>query len=181
MEADARAALRAAMVRLADGDRSAFDPVFEAASTPVRRLTVRMLGDCAEAEDAAQEALLKVFARAGDYDPERDALAWILGIAAYECRTARKRRARRREELGAETERPSAQGSPEDDASRRELYDAVLQIVGELSASDAETLAASLDPDRRAALAVGAATFRKRLQRALARVRNAWSKMHGEG
>ena len=41
---------------------------------------------------------MKVFAHAARFDRERDALSWALGIAAFEIRTARKRRERRRED-----------------------------------------------------------------------------------
>lgn len=44
---------------------------------------------------AALAAVLKVFSRASEYDPERDALVWALGIAAWECRTIRRKRERR--------------------------------------------------------------------------------------
>ena len=46
-----------------------------------------------------QQALLKLFERASEFDPELDALSWALGIAAYEVRTARKWRLRRREDF----------------------------------------------------------------------------------
>src|SRR5580765_3238617 len=89
--------LQGLMERLADGDRSAFHPVFESLWPLVRRFAARHLHP-GDADDAAQEALLRVFRRAAEFDPGRSALAWALGIAAYEIRTARRRRRRRREE-----------------------------------------------------------------------------------
>ena len=41
---------------------------------------------------------MKVFAQAARFDREKDAIAWALGIAAWEIRTLRQRRQRRREE-----------------------------------------------------------------------------------
>ena len=55
----------------------------------------RALGGAADAEDAAQAALTNVFARAAEFDASRDALSWVLGIVAYECRTLRQRARRR--------------------------------------------------------------------------------------
>src|SRR6266849_3158600 len=86
------------MVRLADGDRSAFSPLYTLLWPALRVFVHRQL-PASDAEDVAQDALLKVFARASRFDPARDALAWALGIAAFEVRTARKRTARRKEEL----------------------------------------------------------------------------------
>jgi RNA polymerase sigma-70 factor (ECF subfamily) len=156
-----RAELRRLMERLADGDRAAFEPAFRLLWPRLRAFAVRLAG--ADGEDAAQAALLKVFSRASEYDRERDALAWALGIAAWECRTLRKKRARRREEPGV----PEMAADAEAALVVRLSADAVL---GMLSPADAETIL-SLATGRRT---VQGATFRKRLQRALARFRLAW-------
>ena len=88
--------LQSLMARLAQGDRGAFHPVFETLWPVLRRFAARHLPP-QEADDAAQEALLKIFHRAARFDPDRSALAWALGTAAYEVRTARRRSQRRRE------------------------------------------------------------------------------------
>src|SRR5262245_62905642 len=118
----ARAELQAMMIRLADGDRAAMEPVFAVVWPVVRRFAARALGG-SDAEDAAQEALVRVFARAVEFDRERDALAWILGITMWQVRTARKRRQRRREDR-ASIERIEAR-TPEDELAEREIGAAV--------------------------------------------------------
>jgi len=158
-----RAALRRLMERLADGDRAAFDPAFRLLWPRLRAFAVRFAG--ADGEDAAQVALLKMFSRASEYDRERDVLPWALGIAAWECRTLRRRRERRREQPGVPDQ--LAETNPEEAAVLRASAEAVL---GTLSPVDVETIL-SLATGRRA---VEGATFRKRLQRALARFRLAW-------
>jgi len=164
------------MVRVADGDRSALRPAFERASPVVHRFCAHMLGGAPEAQDAAQEALVKVFARAHELDPARDALAWILGVAAWECRTMRKRRARSREASADEAIAAAAAAGPtgEDEAIAREVRAAVAESIGTLRASDVETILAALEERKEAT-----ARFRKRLQRALLRLRAAWSKRYG--
>src|SRR5262245_10358160 len=97
MENGSLSELQGLMARLADGDRCAFPKVFTILWPVLRSLTARHL-PAADAEDAAQEALLRLFRRAAEFDARRSALAWALGIARWEIRTARKRRARRREE-----------------------------------------------------------------------------------
>src|SRR5262245_57886815 len=88
--------LQTQMERLADGDRSAFHPVFTLLRPLLHRFAARHLRP-EDAEDAAQDVLVKIFSRASEFDPARSALAWALGIASYEIRTIRKRRMRRRE------------------------------------------------------------------------------------
>jgi RNA polymerase sigma-70 factor (ECF subfamily) len=129
-----------------------------------------------DAGDVAQQTLLDVFSRAGEFDPSRDALAWILGIAAWNCRTARKKIARRREDH-LTPERTSDAPSPEEDAIRRDLMGAIEAVVGELRPLDAETIFAAIDCAARPQ--IEPAAFRKRLQRALTRLRTAWGARHG--
>jgi RNA polymerase sigma-70 factor (ECF subfamily) len=81
-----RDVLQRDLARLADGDREAFHPVFVCLWPLLRGFAGRYLS-APDAEDAAQEALVKVFARAAVFDTRRDALSWTLGIAAYEIKT----------------------------------------------------------------------------------------------
>ena len=66
MDRSAREALQRGMCALADGDRSAFDPVFAALWPVLRRFAERALLDPSAGEDAAQSALVKVFSRAAE-------------------------------------------------------------------------------------------------------------------
>jgi len=165
------------MTRLSEGDRSAFRPAFEALWPLLRRFTLRHLPP-AEAEDAAQEALLKLFSQASRFDPSRSALAWALGIAGFEIRTARRRRLRRRETPAEEAPSAARRDSapdPEETLLARDLEEALREALGTLRPVDAETLrlySSGLRP------AVSAATFRKRVERALSRLRAAWRTPH---
>ncbi len=156
---------------LAAGDRSAFDRVYAAVAPLYERVATRALRSSADAEDAAQQALLNVFARAHEYDPSRGrALPWLVAVVANECRTQRQRVRRRRED--ADPPDRAAEGlSAEEALAERELVEAVMQALGTLAAEDARTIRAALElgprPD------VPAATFRKRLERAMGRLRTA--------
>ena len=171
MEASEREWLRLQLAELADGNREAFGAVYERVWPLVRGFIRRQL-PAAEAEDAAQEALLRVFSRAGEYDRERDALAWILGIAAWEIRTVKTRSRRRREDaLDDLTERPGADPTPEEAAQERERDRIVDGALAALDPRDAETLR---DYMRDTRPDVAPATFRKRVQRAIGRARAVW-------
>jgi len=162
--------LQSLMQRLALGDRAAFHPVFETLWPILRRFAARHL-PAQEAEDAAQEALLKIFHRAAAFDPERSALAWAFGIAAYEVRTVRKRRLRRREAPeAAAAGHPDPGSDPEESAIVRDLETLLRETLGALRPEDAETLRLYARGER---AAIAAATFRKRVERALRRLRTA--------
>ncbi|MGH9868550.1 MAG: RNA polymerase sigma factor [Candidatus Polarisedimenticolia bacterium] len=164
--------LQRLMERLADGDRGAFHPVFESLWPLLRRFTGRHLGP-EDAEDAAQEALVRILRRASEFDSSRSALAWALGIAGFEVRTLRKRRMRRREQAASSrmAETPDPGPGPEDAAMLADLESMLREALGALRPEDAETLRLYARGDR---AAVAAATFRKRVERALARLREAW-------
>jgi RNA polymerase sigma factor (sigma-70 family) len=180
MDAAQRRELQQAMSQLADGDRSAFHPVFILAWPVVRAFAHSLLRDAADAEDVAQQALLRSFERASQFDQTRDALAWLLGIAAYECRTLRRRRVRQREEpLSAALEREAGVPSPEALLVTEDLQRAARDVLASLPHHDAETIVAALaEPPGRPA-AITAAAFRKRLERARRRLRSAWGTKHG--
>lgn len=168
--------LEALVLRLADGDRTAFDALYEALCPLVRKLCMRMLRGRPEADDAAQEAMIKVFARAAQFEAGHDVRTWVLAVTAYECKTQLQKRRRRRE--GAEHELAADERlSPEAAAVARDLEAAALEVLGSLRATDVATLHAVLSGERPA---LPQATFRKRVERAVGRLRAAWSSRHGD-
>jgi RNA polymerase sigma-70 factor (ECF subfamily) len=51
-----------------------------------------MLGNAAEAEDAAQETFIRAYTRLGTYDPTRKFSSWLLAIASHYCIDVLRRR-----------------------------------------------------------------------------------------
>ncbi len=132
-----------------------------------------------DSDDVAQEALLRIFARASEFDGDRDVLPWALGIVAYECRTLRRRVERRREYLGAREVPEFAEIAPTPEGAlvERELEAAAMEVLGTLHPRDVATiLVATRDAERPP---IPGATFRKRLERATGRLRFAWRAKHG--
>ena len=160
------------MIRLAGGDRSALPRVASGLDGPVRAFCAKLLGPGADAEDAAQEALLELFARASDFERTGDVLAWALTIAAWECRTVRRRTSRSRtSSLAADP--PSEAAGPDTTLEERRLREAFAAAVLELSPSDRAVL-----EDVLAERGQGP-TFRKRKERMLDRIRTSQRRLYG--
>ncbi|HET7541637.1 MAG TPA: sigma-70 family RNA polymerase sigma factor [Polyangiaceae bacterium] len=174
MSPEQKAQLDSLLAQLADGDRAAFTPVFRLLWQPVLRLCANMLKNDADAADAAQLALEKVLTRCGDYDRTRSALPWALAIAAWECRTFARKRTRRREI--PEDHAPDFGAGSEEELAQRELTQAAVAALGELSAQDREALVATFWEE---AANVGGATLRKRRERALKRLRQTFKRLYG--
>lgn len=163
------------MQRLGAGDRSAFTPAFRLLWPSILRLCRGLLKNAADAEDAAQEAMQKILSRASEYDPRRPALPWSLAIASWECRTLSRRRQRRREQPESEAE-AQTETEAEEEHIRRDLVRAAVDAMGTLSPVDRETLLSTFSEE---ASQVSGATFRKRRERALARLRQAFRSLYG--
>jgi RNA polymerase sigma-70 factor (ECF subfamily) len=170
-----RASLDACMARLAEGDRAAFECVFHALWPVLSRFCASLLKHEQDAADAAQEALHKIFERASDYDRRRPALAWALAIASWECRSVQRKRARRREVYVDAPEAPAVFDHDEAHV-RRDLTQAALVALAALSERDRAALIASFLEE---AVAVPAATLRKRRERALQRLKGVWRRLYG--
>ena len=78
--------------RAVQGDREAFGGLVEFHQAGVYNVAYRMLGECRDAEDAAQETFLRAFRAIGTLDPLRPPGAWLKKIAVNVCLNRLKRR-----------------------------------------------------------------------------------------
>jgi RNA polymerase sigma-70 factor (ECF subfamily) len=141
----------------------------------LRGFAARALRDDGRGEDAAQEALIKLFEQATDFDASRDGVAWAIAITAYEVRSIRRRGLRRREEaLDRAADAPATTGTPEAMVVERDLARAAREVLSGMKEEDMAAILVAIGERR----PFGDATFRKRLQRALARLRHAWRAKH---
>ncbi len=70
------------IVRIAGGDRGAFEELYRRYARPVLGLALRRIGDRGRAEDAVQDAFTSVWRSARSYRPERGAGApWLYTVA----------------------------------------------------------------------------------------------------
>lgn len=76
------------------GDKDAFGKLITAYQGPVYNLAYRMLNNAREAEEAAQEAFIRVYTRLDSYNPKHKFSTWVLSITSNYCiDLLRKRRA----------------------------------------------------------------------------------------
>ena len=163
------------MEAAADGDRAAVEPLFQALWPIAVGYATRFLGNASVAEDIAQEALVKLFGQVERFDRERDALTWALTHTTWQCRTERRKVQRRGEEA-------VTVDIAFDDRQRleeRELARAAVETLEALPARDRDVIAAVLTDDDELRRSLAPATFRKRLERALGRLRTSWRSRHG--
>lgn len=68
--------------QVARADRAAFRAVYAQSAPKLAGVLIRMLGSRDEAEDVLQDVFIKVWNRAGSYDPARgQAMGWLIAIA----------------------------------------------------------------------------------------------------
>jgi len=165
------------MARLADGDPAAFDSVFEAAWPMLRKYCARALGSVADADDAAQRALMKMLEQAPNYDRTRPALAWALGFAYWECRTEQTRR--RRHQHQSAREPASTDTDPEELSQRKQQQEILDVVLANLSEAERALIVHELATAYEGAQP---AALRKRRQRLLAKLKAAVALlMHPKG
>jgi RNA polymerase sigma-70 factor (ECF subfamily) len=124
------------MARVRDGDREAFETLYERYGAPVMGFLYRLCRDRALAEDLTQETFLRAWAAAPRWEPTGRVSTWLFQIAKRAWWKRRSRRLHRRERE-TRAARARARGDPPQDAERRllghEAAAAVRAAVGELS------------------------------------------------
>jgi RNA polymerase sigma factor (sigma-70 family) len=154
------------MDRLADGDRTAFEPLF-IALWPRAVAAARRRLEAHAADDVAQATMLKLFAHAPEFRRGSPVLPWFYAIAANEIRGAG--RSRRADPDDAALAAMSSGDDPERAALDRELRAALAACVEALDPSSAEAIAILLGDKPRPRITEAA--FRKRVSRAYAKLR----------
>ena len=72
------------------GDRQALEDLLVGVQDMVFNLSLRMLGTVPDAEDAAQEILVKVMTRLASFRGESSFATWVFRVAANHLKTCRK-------------------------------------------------------------------------------------------
>ena len=78
--------------RAAAGDMAAFEEIMKHSEQRVMRMSWRMLGNEADARDAAQEVFLRVYKYLGRFKQDQPFFAWVYQITINVCRDIAKKR-----------------------------------------------------------------------------------------
>ncbi len=152
------------------------------------RTAYLITGRAADAEDAAQEGLVKAWYALGRFRAGAPFRPWLLTIVSNEARN-RRRSGRRQDDLALRVAevRPSgdAAPSPEAAALAHERRQALLTVVGRLPERDRQAIAARFflelsEAEMATVLGCRRGTVKSRLSRALARLRTALADQEGE-
>ena len=122
----------AVMARIAGRDSLAFSRVVEAQLGMLHRVAYRMLGDGTEAEDVAQEALLRLWATADRWRNGQSGIAaWLTRVAVNLCLD---RLRRRRFASDAEApDRPDDAPGADEAMAAEQIHAAALAALGDLT------------------------------------------------
>jgi len=160
--------------RVADGDRAAFGPVFGALYPRVHAVCARITGNAADAEDAAQATMVKLFEQSHRYEAGRSVLGWAIALAVWEARSVLRANQRRsaRSSSDLALERVEDLSRPADDLlADHELEQLLEGAIADLSPAHQAAVQATLR-GYIPADAAGAATLRKQRQRAIVQLRD---------
>jgi len=128
---------RSLMKRIAGGDEQAFADLARRYSPRLLALAWRLLGNRADAEDALQRSLLRLYRSAASYRPEWAVSTWLYRITTNVCVDEMRRRAAHPEEAAAEEPRrqgslfPGPGGPGGDAGNRLDLQRALLRVPRE--------------------------------------------------
>lgn len=143
---------------------------------PIGRLCMALLGNQAEAEETAQEVLIAAHGAMGGFRGEGSIRAWLFGIARRKCarrletRTRRDRRLRLVHDAGAATE------MPDEALAAQRRADRVRGALERLKPSERDAVVLRYESglayrEIGEACGIDEVTARKRVSRALARMR----------
>ena len=123
------------------GEEAALEQLITQYQRPVYALCYRMLGNAAEAEDAAQEVFIKMMTKIHTYDPSRPFAPWLFRVATNHCRDRLRRRRpvfslEEGGEKGAWEWMPGNAVNPEAAVEAKEEAEAVRRLLEHLSPMD---------------------------------------------
>lgn len=123
------------IARAAKGDANAFETLVSAYEKKIYALCLRMMGNPHDGEDAAQEAMLRIWRTIGQYRFESAFSTWVYRVTASCCMDAIRKRQRHEqpslEEMGEASGFDPADDSetPQEQTERKETRSAIRQAI----------------------------------------------------
>lgn len=126
--------------RAKDGDRRALEALCERHAPRVERLCRHLLGDTADAQDAAQDALARLCTKIDQFRGESALTTWLHRLTVNACRDVAQRRALGRWEELVEDIRTCSDPGPAREAELTELRCELRAGLAELPADQARVV-----------------------------------------
>lgn len=123
------------IARAAKGDANAFETLMGAYEKKIYALCLRMMGNPHDGEDAAQEAMLRIWRTIGQYRFESAFSTWVYRVTASCCMDAIRKRQHHEqpslEEMGEASGFDPADGgeTPQEQTERKETRSAIQQAI----------------------------------------------------
>ena len=123
------------IARAAKGDANAFETLMGAYEKKIYALCLRMMGNPHDGEDAAQEAMLRIWRTIGQYRFESAFSTWVYRVTASCCMDAIRKRQHHEqpslEEMGEASGFDPADGgeTPQEQTERKETRNAIQQAI----------------------------------------------------
>jgi RNA polymerase sigma-70 factor (ECF subfamily) len=173
---------RALVLRAQQGDEHAFAELIRAHEQIVFRIAYLITGNAADAEDAAQEGVVKAWRALARFRSEEPLRPWLIRIVANEARN-RRRSAGRRLQLALRAGREEVSGdaapSPETDVVRTDEFRRLLDTMNTLPLDARQVLSCRFllelsEAETSAVLDLRPGTVKSRTARALERLKEAY-------
>jgi RNA polymerase sigma-70 factor (ECF subfamily) len=132
-----RAEDAARVARAREGNLDAFDELVREHGPAVYRVAYRLLGDRADAEDAAQDAFLQAWRSLRNFRADSAFSTWMYRIATNRCLDELRRR---RETEPLDEEGPSQHPGPEQVVVARSEFEILRQAIDTLSVAQRAAL-----------------------------------------
>lgn len=126
--------------RAKDGDQLALAAICERHSPRVHKIAQHMLGDPEDASDAAQEALVKLVRRIGQFRGESAFTTWLHRLTVNTCKDVAVRRLAERAEPLDEDRRVASEADPLREAAAAETRRELRRCLAELPPAQAQVV-----------------------------------------
>ncbi len=128
------------MLAFQAGSEEAFVKLYRLYRDRIFNFARRMLGDQAQAEEAAQDVFLKIYRAKDRYRANSKFSTYIFRVASNHCLNLLARKEHRLTDHGEMADHPSNNDDPESSASRSQLRSIIAEAVRDLPSKQAAAL-----------------------------------------
>jgi RNA polymerase sigma-70 factor (ECF subfamily) len=126
--------------QIAEGDRGAFERLFQAYQARIFRYLLRMVGDDSAAEELTNDVMVAAWKGAASYKAQSKPSTWLFGIAHHKALNELRRRRLPTVEVETVRDLASPGQGPEGAVQRERVHRCVLRALQQLSPEHREVV-----------------------------------------